>query len=392
MIVIRLLRRLRGFVLFSATGIFPERFLNLLARERVHVWDIKRREHTLTGCVSASDYPRMRRPAKKAGIRLRLLEKHGVAFKKKKLKKRHGLLAGAGVFVLFVFVMTRFIWTIEVQGNEHIPQETILQVLEDIGVRPGVLRRSVNVRESEILTLLNIKELGWVALNIDGSTIYVIVNEATPTPPLVDPRTPSNIIAAETGQLLELWVYEGQPLLRKGDTVMQGQVIVSGITQDSTGKNLLRHARADVIAEVTKEIEIRVPLNQITHEKTGRTARRNYLRVFGFEAPLFLPGSIQRPYLIDRAETPWQFFGTQLPITHRSEVFTLMREVYFLYTEEQARDRALLELEIAENAQLSQAAIIERILTGALIDDEFVLSANYVAHMNIALPQEIYVS
>ena len=392
MILIRLFRRLRGFVRFSATGIFPERFLNLLARERVPVWDIKRREYTLTGCVSASDYPRMRRPAKKAGIRLRLLEKHGAAFKKKKLKKRHGLLAGAGVFVLFLFVMTRFIWTIQVQGNEIIPQETILQALEDIGIRPGVLRRSINVRESEMLTLLNIKELGWVALNIDGSTIYVIVNEAAPTPPMVDPRTPGNIIAAESGQLLELRVYEGQPLVRKGDTVMQGQVIVSGITQDGTGKNLLRHARADVIAEVAKEIEIRVPLNQITHEKTGRTARRDYLRVFGFEAPLFLPGNIQRPYLIDRAETPWQFFGTQIPITHRSEVFTLMREIPFRYNEEQARDRALLELEVAEKARFSQATIIERSLASALIEDEFVLRANYIAHMNIALPQEIYIA
>jgi len=391
MILIRLFRRLRGFVRFSASGVFIERFLNLLARQRIAVWDIKRREHSLTGYVSASDYCRLRPLAKKTGVHLRLLEKKGLPFKKNKLKKRHGLLVGAGVFVLFIFVMTRFIWTIEVQGNERIPGEVILQALEDAGVRPGVLRSRIDARDAERLTMLAVRELGWIALNIDGSTIFVVVNEADPVPPMIDPNTPSNIVAAYSGQLLEMRVYAGQPMVRPGEAVLQGQVIVSGITQDRAGQNLLRHARADVIAQISQEIEIRVPLNQTRYEETGRTARRDYLRIFGFETPLFLPRNIPRPYIADRSETPWQVFGTQLPASHRREVFTLMEEVHFRYTEDQARARALSQLDTAEQSRFADAEIIQRTLVGNLEQDEFVLLASYVVNMNIAQPQEIFI-
>ena len=390
MILIRLFRILRGTVCFEASGTAPERFLSLLAWERISVWDTSCREKNLTGCVNASDYRRLRQLAKKSGIRLRLQKKAGLPFKKKRLKKRHGLLVGLMLFALFLFGMTRFIWTIEVVGNNIIPEETIIQKLEEAGVRPGALRRGIDVREVERLTLLGLRDIGWIALNIDGSSLYVVVNEAIAVPPDIDPRFPSNIVAAYPGQLIELRVYQGQPMFTKGDAVYEGQVIVSGITQDSFGQNVLRHARADVIAEVSREIEIRVPLGQTAYEETGRSARRNFLQVFGFEAPLFFPRSIARPYVIERTEAPLMLLGIQLPVTHRRESFTLMQEVPFRYTEEQALERALLELEVAQAAQFAGADIIERTLHGNLEGDEFLLRASFVVHMNIARPQEIY--
>ena len=82
--------------------------------------------------------------------------------------------------------------------------------------------------------------------------------------------------------------------------------------------------------------------------------------------------------------------GIQLPVTHRRESFTLMQEVLVRYTEEQALERALLELEVAQAAQFAGADIIERTLHGSLEGDEFHLRASFVVHMNIARPQEIY--
>jgi len=157
MILIRLIRHALGYVRFRASCALTERFLNLLAKQRISVWDIKRREQALTGCVAACDYPHIRPLAKKAGVRLRIVEKKGLPFKRKKLTARRGLLVGAGVFVLFLFVMTRFIWTIEVQGNEQIPTEAITRAMEDIGIRPGTLRAGIDVRQSERLLMLAIR-------------------------------------------------------------------------------------------------------------------------------------------------------------------------------------------------------------------------------------------
>ena len=390
MIATSLLRRLRGFVRFDARGDSPERFINLAAREQIAIWDIGRRGETLTGSVSASDYHRLSNLAKKTGVRLKIANKGGLPFKTRKVKKRHGLLVGVGVFAAFLFGMTRFVWSIHIVGNEQIPEYIIMQTLEQAGVSPGVARRRINVRDVEQLALLNIRELGWIALNIDGASLYVIVNEAHLPPPLVNPHAPSNIVAAYTGQIVEMRVYQGQPLFNIGQAVMAGEVVVSGISQDSFGQNVLRHARAEVIAEVSRQIEIRVSTQQTEYRETGQSARRNFIRVFGFEAPIFLPFNIPQPYTIERTENPLTLFGAELPVRHRSEAFTLMREIPLHLNEEQARDRAMLELEIAQSAQFGQAEIISRSLTGRLEGEEFVLTASYVVHMDIARSLEIY--
>ncbi|MGI6403701.1 MAG: sporulation protein YqfD [Oscillospiraceae bacterium] len=389
MFLIALIRYIRGYVRFSVRGMYVERFLNFLARERIVIWGAKRREDCLSACVAAARYPQLRPLARKAGVKLRLMEKRGLPFQRKKLSRRRGLVVGLGFFILFLFIMSRFIWSIQVNVQEKVPPERILSVLEELGVKPGILRSSIQVREIESKALLRLPELSWIALNIDGSTIYVEVNETMPVPPMVDPGTPCNVVASHSGQILELQVYSGQPVLQKGEAVLEGQIIVSGITQDKRGQNTFRHARADVLAEVSLSLEVAVPLDQITYEETGKTLRRNYLRVLGAEFPLFLPLPVPRPYLAERSRYPLMVGPLELPLARRLEQYTLMREVPVVFTEEQAKKQALLELSALEQARLGDSKIIERTLVGRLDGRLYRLRADYICHMNIALQKEI---
>ncbi len=389
MFLIALIRYIRGYVRFSIRGMYVERFLNLLARERIVIWDAKRREDSLCACVAAARYPQLRALARKAGVRLRLLEKHGLPFQRKKLSRRRGLVVGLSIFILFLFVMSRFIWSIQVNVQEKVPPERILSVLEELGVKPGILRSSINVRETESKALLQLPELSWIALNIDGSTIYVEVNETMPVPPMVDPGSPCNVVASHAGQILELQIYSGQPVLEKGEAVLEGQIIVSGITQDKRGQNTFRHARADVLAQVSLSLEVAVPLDQVTYEETGKTLRRHYLRVLGVEFPLFLPLPVPRPYLAQRNQYPLMVGPLELPLSRRLEEYTLMREVPVVYTEMQAKDLALRELAALEQVKIGGSKILDRTLTGRLEGRYYRLQADYICHMNIAMQKEI---
>ena len=49
MIFLRLLHWLRGYVAFTASGGFPERFVNLCAGMRVRVWDVRPKDGALCG-------------------------------------------------------------------------------------------------------------------------------------------------------------------------------------------------------------------------------------------------------------------------------------------------------------------------------------------------------
>lgn len=390
MFFLKLLRYLRGYVLFEARGVFIERFLNLVARDHIPVWEGCKRGEVYTGCVPAGEYRRLRRHAKKTGVRLRVREKRGTPFQKRKLRGRTGVIVGCAIFFAFLFGMSKFIWRIEITGNEEMEDVVILQALETLDITSGTLRSSIDVRDCERKMLMLLPDLSWAALNIDGSALVVDLRESVQPPEMVDPNRPCNIVAKEAGQITAMNVFDGQKLVAVGDTVLPGDIIVSGITQDGRGQSLFRHARAEVFAETLQTLEVSVPLEQITYVETGKTRSRNYLDLFGFEIPLFLPLTPPSPYRVERTEYPLRVFAHEFPVRRLHEEYILMREQPLTLSEEQARQEALLELVNLRRARLGDAEILRESITGRLEGGSFVIRAEYFCRMNIAREQEIY--
>lgn len=137
MFLIALIRYIRGYVRFSVRGMYVERFLNFLARERIVIWGAKRREDCLSACVAAARYPQLRPLARKAGVKLRLMEKRGLPFQRKKLSRRRGLVVGLGFFILFLFIMSRFIWSIQVNVQEKVPPSESFPFWKSWGSSPA---------------------------------------------------------------------------------------------------------------------------------------------------------------------------------------------------------------------------------------------------------------
>ena len=389
MFILRFFRYLAGYVRFRAQGVFIERFLNLAARERISIWNGHKRGEEYTGYVSASGYPRLRGHAKKAGVRIRILEKHGAPFQRRRYRRRKGLLLGLACFLLFLFVMSRFIWRIEVGGLNKMSEARIIETLDEIGIRPGTWRGSIDVRDAERQVLIRLSELSWAALNIDGSRLRVEINESVPPPPMVDPNRPCNIVASYSGQILTMRVYEGQSLVSEGDAVLEGDMLVSGIKQDRLEQNLFKHALADIHARVTQELRVEVPLDQTEYAETGITKKRLYLQIFSWEIPLFLPSKIPLPYHVERQSKPLRVLSSTLPFGLFEEQYILMEARPVTYTEQEAKELALRELKALETVELADAEIENRSLTGTVADGVFILSGQYTCTRNIALEKEI---
>jgi len=390
MFILRFLRFLNGYVRFQAQGVFIERFLNLVARDRIPVWDGHKRDGIYTGCVKASSYRRMRRHAKKTGVRLKVVDKEGAPFHRRKYRRRTGLLVGIALFVVFIYVMSGFIWRIEVNGNETLEDSQVIEALERIGVKTGAWRSSIDVRESERLAMLELDELAWIALNIRGSTIYVEISERTEPPVMVDPHDPCNIVAGQSGQIVSMRVYEGEALLQEGDTVLKGDIIISGITEDRLGQSLYRHALADITARVEPVIRVEVPLHQTQFVETGEQINRRYLQILGLDLPIFLPGDLPKPYRVEQEQNPLTIFGVPFPVSVLREEHILMEEVPVTFTEEQAKSQALEELALLERARMDGAEILEKSVAAILEGDTLYLEARYVCLMEIGVKKEIF--
>jgi len=391
MFIINFLRYIGGSVRFSVTGSFAERFINLAARERIPLWDCKRLDGKFYAVTSAKSYHGLRRIAKKTGVRIRITEKHGVPFTRRRYRRRWGLLAGLGLFMAFLFTMSLFIWSVEVTGLESIPESRVLQTLEELGVHPGSLRMSIDVRASERQALLLIPELSWISINIEGSNISVELSERRMPPIIVSAGTPCNLVARVEGQIVSVSVFEGQALVQVGDAVARGDILISGVTQDSAGNNLFRHARGEVRARIEHSITLEVSLDQVRYVPTGEVRNRHYLELFGMTLPMFFPSRIDGFYKTERTERDIRPFGLSLPIGVHTRRYIMMEEEAIRLTEGAAQEWAARELVAIEALELADAQILERSLRAFMRDDVFILEAEYICIMDITEQREIII-
>ena len=144
--LLKLLRYLRGYVCFKASGRFPERFLNSAAVGALNLWDAYPSEGGISGKMSASDYRRARHIARRSGTRLKITKKRGLPFVIKKHSDRIGLPIGALAGAALLIVLSQFIWTVDIVGAKTVSDSRIRQALESSGVYPGGFKGAVDRR------------------------------------------------------------------------------------------------------------------------------------------------------------------------------------------------------------------------------------------------------
>lgn len=271
---------LRGSVLFTVTGAFPERFLNLCAQSRVGFWGLEWLDaHTLRLRVSRRDARRVGALAEKVMCEAAARKRAGVPFFLAGFRRRYALLTGLALSMLAVCVLSQFILTIEVSGNENVSTAAILTELSRQGVRLGAYGPGLDVRRISQESLIRLSDLSWMSINLHGVRAEVLVREKLPTPELRDETTPAHVVAEADGVILRMEVLDGQSAFQEGDAVLQGEVVISGVvdlkepqyaTVDA-GQRLV-HARGNVWARTFRTLSAEIPLEARVKQYTGRTA------------------------------------------------------------------------------------------------------------------------
>lgn len=390
MFIIRLMRALRGYVRFKATGVFLERFLNMAVHRSINIWDVERHETTLTACTDVKAYKRLRPYAKKTGVRLRVCERHGMPFKLHRYNKRVGLLVGVLFFLGFLCAMGQFVWKIEIQGNTTVAGDEITSAISALGLKPGAFKAGLNVREMERAALLSLQKLSWIAINIDGSTATVEVRERVMPPEMFpDNDRACNIVAERDGLITYMEVYEGQAMRRVGDAVKAGDVIISGIIEDKKLQATYKHARGKIMAQTETELTVEQPLIISEKKFTGTQKHRRYLRVFGADMPLFIYRPFKVAYELEREVKKVHIGAINLPLSVIDERYDFYVEEQREVTREEAASLAQKTLSEQEKTEFLGAKIIEKKESFTITGDIYKLKVKYLCNIDIAKEQEI---
>ncbi|MEG2857604.1 MAG: sporulation protein YqfD, partial [Clostridia bacterium] len=278
--MLHFLNYLLGYVYIEVRGAYPERFLNLLAHDSIVFWDMTRPEiDVLRIRVAASDYKRMRICARRAMCHMHILAKNGLPFFAHKYKRRGALVAGLVLFCAIAWVMSSFVWIIDIKGD-GVDAAQIRDELKQNGVYIGARRSKINVNELKNDMLLRLPDLSYIALNLDGSRAEVIARKRTKPPKIEAVDTPSNIIAKRAGVISSVVVTSGMPEVAVGDAVMPGDLLAGGYMTGRHGTTVMMRSVGTIRAKTLHTIAAKYPMDTLVKNYSGKRCTRRTL-IFG---------------------------------------------------------------------------------------------------------------
>ncbi|MFA9380500.1 MAG: sporulation protein YqfD, partial [Acetanaerobacterium sp.] len=361
-----------------------------VARAGISIWSITKREEQMCACTVARDYKRLRPYAKRAGVRLRVGSRYGLPFHTRRYENRVGLILGVLLFFSFILAMSQFVWSVEVGGNEDISQFELLKALEDEGIKPGVLKKDINVPAAKQNIMLKLDALSWIAINISGTTVSVEVRERIPEPEMEPVDQPCNIVASRSGQIMSMVVYDGEELVKKGDVVKAGDILVSGIIEGKTGLSILKHSGAKVIAQIQEEKVFEIPLFTETARETGTKRTKRMLTFLNADIPIWFCGPINFDYRLETTQTQLTFLGAKLPIYYKEERhLELVKEKAAVSADDAKKAAAHLIADYEVN-ELGAEEVISRELSVSREESFYRVTVSLTANADIAQEQEIF--
>ena len=266
-------------------GIYPEKIINLCAKNRIAVWNVHYGNEKIRLFITVKDFKRLPKILKRSGLRLHILNKTGFPFFINRYKRRFGIFAGIVIFFAVLQFMSGFIWIIEVEGNKTVTDREILAICEEIGIKIGVKRNSIDTKNTPQDLLLKTDKLSWGSFNIEGCKLTVNVTEIVPK--TEDNTVATNLKAAKDGIIEKIDVTSGNPVVKVGDIVKKGDLLVSGITETMRDTKFV-HSIGTVTAKTEETITLFEPFIKKTETFTGKTAKRRVLEVFGIKIPLYI--------------------------------------------------------------------------------------------------------
>ena len=299
-------------------------FADRVAGENIPLHNLKpgKNETEFSFDMRAADFKKLKPIVRRTGSKVRVRSKRGLAFSMKFLRGRYILSAGLLLFLGSFFLTTCVIWDIEVSGNSEISEKEVLANLYDIGVKPGTLSIGRDADKLANQMRLRLPKTSWLAVNIRGSRVDVMMRERTPVPLLIPENDPCDIVAKKAGLVTEARVYKGEAAVTAGRTVAAGQVLVNGRSVTANGVERLQHASADIFARTWTGKTCVLPVQTTITRPTGRSVTRRAL-VFGQNrVNLYLKGG--NPYeLCDKIteQKELSVFGIPLMVSVVTERF-----------------------------------------------------------------------
>jgi similar to stage IV sporulation protein len=359
MIVIRLWNFFRGYAIIIVEGLKIERFINMAISNGIYIWDIKKLSYTsISAKIGLANFSKMREIVRKTDSTIEIKEKRGLPFMWKNLKRHKLFTASVLMLVVMIYIMCSYVWMIEVIGVKNIDPKTVMEIVNQEGLKEGVRKAKLDRHAIENRVLIKLPQLSWIGIQIRGTKATVEVVEKREEPELISKTDACDIVASKSGVIDKILVLNGDGVVKDGATVKKGQVLVMGTIIRENTETRLVHSLAQITARTWYEDAEEMDLQQIEFKETGRNTTHYKIKIldkeFGFKKSI-----PYNEYNELREEKNILSFGDYIfPVKLLSTEYQELVKVPKTLTVEQAKKRCEERLNQRLKLQLSEDAVV----------------------------------
>ena len=294
------------------TGEETLRFVNLCRNNGIELRHLIRKENAIQMEIDAKSFKKLRPLVRKTHVKIHILDRQGPAFFFYRHKRRWWFLLGMMVFAGMIYILSLFVWQIDIDGNRKYTDALILQALAKMDVKTGCRKSEIDLPKIEEELRIMYNEITWVSASITGTKLQIELREGdlkisgssgggqTGNVKRVEnrennPKTqngesetdlPANLVADEDAIITNLVVRRGTVAVRYGDEVKKGDVLIEGkvyiYNEDETLKKVdYLTAEGDVFGKYQELYEKHYQRKHEVRSYTGKNYRELGVAIVG---------------------------------------------------------------------------------------------------------------
>ncbi len=382
----RLSEWVKGYVEMEVRNDVDKNLLRTLATNGIRLWNARHKGSVYTFCLQLDDLHEALEQARTSHVKIRFSERRGLPFLIRHARKRKTFLVGGAMFVAVLYMLSSFVWRVEIVGADQ--TEVVEFALRKLNIYPGSWLYNVMAQDDVQLALLEaLPQVSWVGVKIQGTSVFVnIIPRIAPAKRLE--LHPQNVVASVPGVVANILADSGQALVQQGEYVTPGAVLISG--ELDNGKKV--YASGKVEAIVWYRTEVKLPLQRVDLQYTGRYVRHDYLVIGQLPVPVW--GFSHPPYALSNAnqvDEPLKLGDYKLPLQFRVDTVYEVKKVHVKLSVAQATARGM-QFAVREVQRMTPdgtKVIRQNILQRKQVRGNLYVTVWSEALQNIGKPQEI---
>lgn len=297
----RLWKKIAGCSRCRILGTDAGRLMMLCKRRRIYLWDICACDGGVEAFVLTPYVGNLSEAVLVCGGTLKVTAAYGFPVILKKAAAHKYFFFGLLSAVLIIFILSRYIWAVEVCGNSFYTDEMLSAYLKEIGAGAGSLKGDIVPSEVEENIRLKYPRISWVSARITGTKLMLDIEEGQPDIK-AQAEEKGDLCAEYSGKVVSIMTRAGTPLVKKGDIVKKGAVLVAAgmdiYGDDGTvAKTMPVAADADIILQVKFAVDRYYDRHYMKKNDVGDVKKSYAFHIFGHTLTLpDMPGARMKDY------------------------------------------------------------------------------------------------